>query len=176
MVERMAERRRDPEPQETLYDSLRRIDNDRIRGRETGQVVVKGKELGWEQGRQGLIKFYSYDAIWDKQGVTGWRIFINRIKKHSGKHVHQGGLALFVLGGKGYTVVDGAKYGWEEDDLIVLPMKPHGCEHQHFNEDPNTPAEWLAFIFTPLRDPALEEFVQKEDHPDWMGAKTSAPK
>ncbi len=176
MVERTLERKREPEPQETIYDQARRIDNERIARREQGKVVIKGKDLGWEQNKQGLIKFYSYDMIWDKLSAPGWRIFINHIKKHSGKHVHQGGLALFVLGGKGRTVVDGTSYSWEEDDLILLPMKPHGCEHQHFNEDPDKPAEWLAFIFTPLRDPALEEFVQKEDHPDWMGPKTTSVK
>ncbi len=173
MVERMLERRREPEPQETIYDQLRRIDNERIKRREEGQVVIKGRDLSWEQGRQGLLKFYSYDKIWDKLSVAGWRIFINRVHKHSGKHVHQGGLALFVLGGKGYTVVDGTRYDWEEGDLILLPIKPDGCEHQHFNEDHSKPAEWLAYIFTPLRDPAGVEFQQREDHPDWMGPRTS---
>jgi hypothetical protein len=173
MVERILERRREPEPQETIYDQLRRIDNERIGKREQGRVVIKGSELDWEQGRQGLIKFYSWDKVWDKLGVTGWRIFINRVKKHSGKHVHQGGLAIFVLSGKGYTVVDGVRYDWEEGDLILLPVKPGGCEHQHFNEDPERPADWLAFIFTPLRDPAGVEFVQREDHPDWMGPRTA---
>ncbi|MBI4334715.1 MAG: cupin domain-containing protein [Chloroflexi bacterium] len=173
MVERLAERTRGPEPQETIYDGLRRIDNERIKRRQEGGIVIKGKELGWEQGRQGLSKYYSHDGIWDKLSVTGWRIFINRIKKHSGKHVHQGGLALFVIGGSGYTLVDGTKYPWEEGDLILLPVKPNGCEHQHFNDSEETPAEWMAFIFTPLRDPSGVEFLQKEDHPDWAGARTN---
>ncbi|MDP2718263.1 MAG: cupin domain-containing protein [Dehalococcoidia bacterium] len=172
MVERVMERRKEPEPQETIYDQMRAIDNARIKRLSEGKIVIKGSELGWEQNRQGLIKFYTWDKIWEKLSVAGWRIFINTIKKHSGKHVHQGGLTLFVLGGKGYTVVDGVRYDWEEGDLIILPIKPEGCEHQHFNEDPENPAQWLAFIFTPLRDPAGIEFVQREDHPDWMGPKT----
>ncbi|MDP2718541.1 MAG: cupin domain-containing protein [Dehalococcoidia bacterium] len=172
MVERVSERKREPEPQETIYDQVRAIDNERIKRLCEGKVVIKGSEIPWEQGRQGLMKIYSWNKEWDKQGVTGWRIFINRVKKHGGKHVHQGGMGLFVLGGKGYTVVDGVRYDWEEGDLIILPIKPDGCEHQHFNEDPEIPADWMAFIFTPLRDPAGVEFAQREDHPDWMGAKT----
>ncbi len=174
MVERILERSKEPEPQETIYDHMRRIDNERIKRLTEGQVIIKGKDLGWEQGRQGLVKFYSWDKIWEKLSVAGWRIFISRIKKHTGKHVHQGGLVIYVLGGKGYTVVDGTRYDWEEGDLILLPIKPDGCEHQHFNENPDKPADWMAFIFTPLRDPAGVEFVQKTDHPDWVGPKTSA--
>jgi hypothetical protein len=168
MVERVLERKREPEPQETIYDQMRRIDNERIKRLAEGQVVIKGRDIEWEQSRQGLIKFYSYDMIFDKLSVAGWRIFVNRIKKQGGKHVHQGGLPLFVLSGKGYTVVDGVRYDWEEGDLILLPIKPGGCEHQHFNEDPDKPSEWIAFIFKPLRDPAGVEFVQKQEHPDWM--------
>ena len=106
--------------------------------------------------------------IFDKLAVTGWRIFINQIKKHGGKHIHQGGLPLFVLEGKGYTIVDGVRYDWEKGDLILLPIKRDGCEHQHFNEDPDVPAKRVAFIFKPLRDPAGVKFVQVEEHPDWM--------
>jgi hypothetical protein len=170
MVERVKERRREPEPQESIYDQMRQIDNERIKRLAEGQVVIKGRDIEWEQNRQGLIKFYSYDMIFDQLPVTGWRIFVNRIKKHGGNHIHQGGLPLFVLAGKGYTVVDGVRYDWEEGDLILLPIKPDGCEHQHFNEDPDKPAEWIAFIFKPLRDPAGVKFVQVEEHPDWMMA------
>ncbi len=175
MVERTLERRRAPEPAETIYDRMRRLDSDNIRRRGEGKVVVKGSQLTWEQNRQGLVKFYSYDTIWNTLAAPGWRIFMNLIKKHGGKHVHQGGLAIYVVDGKGYSVVDGVKYPWEEGDLLILPVKPKGCEHQHFNELPDKPAIWLAFIFTPMRDPALEEPLQREDHPDWMGPKTSSP-
>lgn len=172
MVEKVLERGREPEPRETVYDQLRRIDNERIKGRLEGKVVIKGKELNWAQSRQGFSKWYSWDKKWEELGVSGWRIFINLIKNHGGKHRHQGGLAIFVLSGKGYTVVDGAKYDWEEGDLLLLPIKPDGCEHQHFNEDPEKASQWMAFIFTPLRDPIGVEFLQREDHPDWAGAKS----
>ncbi|MBI4330263.1 MAG: cupin domain-containing protein [Chloroflexi bacterium] len=171
MVERITERKREAEPRETVYDQVVRIDNERRKQREEGQVIIKGSEVPWEQGRQGLLKYYCYDRTWDKLGAPGWRLFINRVVKHSGKHIHQGGLAIFVLNGKGYTVVDGVRYDWAEDDLILLPVKPGGCEHQHFNESPDKPAEWMAFIFTPMRSPAENGITQKEDHPDWMGPR-----
>ncbi len=172
MVEKLLERDHEPEPKETVYDQMRRIDNDRISTRLEGKVVVKGREVSYEQNRQGLAQFYTWDKNWDQLAAPGWRIFTHLIKKHSGKHRHQGGLGIFVLSGKGYTVVDGVRYDWEEGDLIILPVKPEGCEHQHFNEDPGKPSEWIAFIFTPLRDPTGVEFLQREDHMDWAGAKS----
>ncbi len=172
MVEKVLEKGREPEPQETIYDQQRRIDNERIKRRAEGKIIIKGKEIPYEQNRQGLVKWYTWDKNWNEQGVPGWRIFTNLIKNHGGKHRHQGGLGLFVLSGKGHTVVDGVRYDWEDGDLILLPIKPDGCEHQHFNdnEDPGQPSEWMAFIFTYMRDPTGVEFLQREEHPDW-GAK-----
>ncbi|MBI4331450.1 MAG: cupin domain-containing protein [Chloroflexi bacterium] len=168
MVEKILERKKEPEPQETLYDRERRYLNDMVRNRAEGQVVIKGKGLTYEQGRQGLTKFYTHRYVnWDKIGVPGWSIFVQRIHKHSGKHIHQGGLCIFVLDGKGYTVVDGQRYDWEEGDLIVLPIKPGGVEHQHFNVDPNHPAEWMAYIYETMRDYYSVGRIQVEDHPDW---------
>lgn len=170
MVERIIERRKEPEPGELIYEQTYRWMYERCHQKQSGVVIIKGRELQWEQSRQALLKFYLYPAVWDKVGVPGWFVFINHIKKQSGKHVHQGGLGLFVLEGKGYTVVNGVKYDWEKDDLILLPVMPGGCEHQHFNTDEGKPCFWLAFIFTPYFDAVGNALEQKEVSPDWKGA------
>lgn len=171
MVEKTAERRREPEPEETAYDKQRRYDNEKLHRKASGKVIVKGKEIPWEQGRQGLIRFYVWDDNWNQMGTPYWRLFINNVKTHSGKHVHQGGLVIYVLEGKGYSTVDGVRYDWEEGDLIVLPIKPDGVEHQHFNLRPGQGCYWLAFIYMPMQEQAGVEFTQVEDHPDWMSKK-----
>ncbi|MBI4334505.1 MAG: cupin domain-containing protein [Chloroflexi bacterium] len=171
MVERTSERRKEPEPALTAYEQQMRNDNEKLRKKMLGKVIVKGKDVPWEQGRQGLIRFYVWDENWDEMGTPYWRIFINHIKKHSGKHIHQGGLCIYVLEGKGYSTVDGVRYDWEEDDLIVLPIKPDGVEHQHFNLDPGGNAYWMAFIYMPMQEQAGVEFVQVQDHPDWVSRK-----
>ena len=102
-------------------------------------------------------------------GVPDWFIFVQNIKRHSGRHRHQCGLGLFVLEGKGYTVVDGVKYDWEKDDLILLPIKPDGCEHQHFNAEEGKPCFWLAFIFSPVFDAVGSDIEQRSVSPDWKG-------
>ena len=47
-----------------------------------------------------------------------------RSRPRSGKHRHQGGLVIYVLEGKGYSIVDGERKDWEKGDLVLLPMKP----------------------------------------------------
>ena len=62
-------------------------------------------------------------------------------------------------------VVDGARQDWKKGDLILLPLKQGGVEHQHFNTDPNKPARWLALIYAPFQDSMAHFLDQKEESP-----------
>jgi hypothetical protein len=48
-------------------------------------------------------------------------------------------------------------------------VKPDGCEHQHFNLDPDKPSEWMAFIFTNYFDALGNPMEQRGESPDWAG-------
>ena len=133
---------------------------------EEGRVVIKGKELPWQQGRQGRLRFYLFPTISDT-AVQGWRLFMHDIRTHSGRHRHQGGLAIYVIEGKGWTVVDGVRHEWEGGDLILLPVQPGGCEHQHFNAEPGQPCKWLAMIYGAFVDALGNVMEQKEESPDY---------
>ncbi len=172
MVERLVERAREPEPGETSYDKKMKIKDEKIAKRLKGKVIIKGSEVPWEQSRQGLTRTYINEENWDQIATPDWEIFIQRILKHSGCHVHQGGLCIYVLAGKGYTVVDGARYDWEKDDLIILPIKPGGVQHQHFNADDNAPAQWMAFRYETMLDQVCVGISQVATHPDWAGPKS----
>jgi len=50
--------------------------------------------------------------------------------------------------------------------LIILPVKPNGCEHQHFNKIPGKPAKWMAFQYWPFTKVLGPMFEQIEDSPD----------
>jgi len=89
------------------------------------------------------------------------------IKTRSGKHRHQGGLVIYVLEGKGYSVVDGERWDCEQGDLVLLPMKPEGVEHQHFNLDPQKPAIWCAFINITIQEYLASDLQQTENSPDF---------
>lgn len=135
-----------------------------------GRKVIRGKDISWEHGRHGIIKWYVTDEITDTALET-MSLFVNEIRTHGGKHVHQGGVNIFVLRGKGYSIVDGARYDWQEGDLIMLPIRPGGVEHQHFNLG-DTPSRWVALISRPISDVLGRSLKQREVHPDWRGKAT----
>jgi len=131
----------------------------------TGKVVIKGSERPLEESRQGFLKYFlSRESVTDS-ALKDWSVFIHDIRRHSGKHRHQGGLAIFVLEGEGYTVVNGERIDWEAGDLILLPILPGGCEHQHFNRSADKPCKWMAFIYKPMHDEVASYIEQKEVMP-----------
>lgn len=169
MVERQTERTRESEARHPdYYEITHRILAENRRRALEARVVVKGKELPWRQTRQGIAKHYLHTAMEDT-ALQGWRVFLHDIRTHSGKHRHQGGLAIYVIEGSGWTVADGVRYDWEEGDLLLLPVKPEGVEHQHFNAEEGQSCKWLALIFVPFWDVLGSLMEHKELSPDFKG-------
>jgi quercetin dioxygenase-like cupin family protein len=139
-----------------------------------GKVVIRGAELKYAQGRQGYTKRYTGYRNWDQVAAPGWNSFIQEIRRHSGKHRHQGGTSLFVLEGRGYTVVNERRFDWEAGDLIQLPVQAGGCTHQHFNEDPTASSRWMSLIYNWGKLPLANELVQREVSPDWKALQPNA--
>lgn len=144
-VERERTRGRDPE---AGYRARNAFIERQLRGR----ILVKGVDaVTSERGasRQSDTSWYLGPERLPDTVLQSWYVFINNIRVHSGKHIHQGGICLYVLDGRGYTVVEGVREDWAPGDLILLPLKPGGVEHQHFDADPPSGARWLAFIYLP---------------------------
>jgi len=169
MSEMEAFREREAEPKtRDLYDELQQLHKEEKKRAESGAIVIRGKDQPWEQAKQGLLKHYLHPKITDT-ALFGWMVFLHEIRTHSGRHRHQGGLAIYVVEGKGYTTVDGRRFDWEEGDLILLPIGPDGVEHQHFNLDPTKPSRWLALVPIHLMN-MLGNYNtrQTEVSPDWQ--------
>lgn len=114
-----------------------------------GEILIRPEDREWEVNAQGRLFFYLNPYVFTDTASQNWWVFIKDDKYHSGKHRHQGGLVIYVLEGKGYTIIDGKRFDWEKGDLLLLPIKPEGVEHQHFNLDPNVGCKWMAFIYLP---------------------------
>ena len=132
-------------------------------------IIILGDEQEWEQNKQAKVKwFLNRDADDKMPGVLrDWHVFMQDIKTHSGAHRHQGGLVIYVIEGEGYTEVDGIKNEWEAGDVLLLPLKPGGCVHKHFNKHPGQSAVWIAFIYMPPMDELGKYCEQKELSPDF---------
>lgn len=145
------------------YERVLHLHKEQIRRGYEGKVVIKAKERPVEKSRQGWLRYYLYGELFPETALKEWGVFLNEIHNHTGKHMHQGGLAIFVLDGEGYTILDGQKVEWKKGDLILLPIKPGGVEHQHFNRDPNKPARWLAFIYWPYNE-AMAHYLEHHEN------------
>ncbi|MBI2987033.1 MAG: hypothetical protein HYY45_09725 [Deltaproteobacteria bacterium] len=169
--ERELEASGDPEAEDNHYEVQFRYVTGLVAERRKGKRIVKWEETHWQQGRQGLLRFYCNPGQWHELAAPGWTLFHQQVLKHSGKHIHQGGLPIYVVQGSGYSVIDGVRYNWKKGDLLCLPFKRGGVEHQHFNEDPDNPPVWIALRFMVFQENAAGDLIQVETHPDWNDKK-----
>jgi mannose-6-phosphate isomerase-like protein (cupin superfamily) len=165
-VERTRTREREPVSL-TAYEKLLRQRIEFDERQRMGKVVIKGSSREPQANRQGLITYYLDPIQFQDTPLQDWLVFINDVRTHSGKHRHQGGLVIYVIEGKGYSVVDGERKDWEAGDLLLLPIKLGGVEHQHFNTQPGKPCRWIAFIYLPIMDQVAMELTQIEPSPDF---------
>ena len=170
------ERRRDQEPErEGTYDKILAQRRRRLERQRQGRIILKGRDLPWDLSRQGRIRFYTDPNSYGDENtpfsempaLTEFKVFVHEIRTRSGRHKHQGGLVIYVIEGQGYTDIDGEKVEWKTGDLLLLPVRPGGVEHQHFNTGEH-PAQWLAFRYQPFHDALGEEVVQVLSSPEFV--------
>ena len=157
-----------------LYAELQDYFQSMLHRAETGRVHLRAADLVWERNRHALLGYYLHPFITDT-ALHSMQLFLNVIKQHGGMHRHQGGVVIFVLEGKGYTIADEQQVDWEAGDLILLPMRPGGVAHQHINTDPDKPSRWLAFISNAFREHSGYEIVQLKDSSEWQSEAAAAP-
>ncbi len=63
------------------------------------------------------------------------------------KHRHYYETIIFVLEGRGYSIVEGDRVEWEAGDAIHIPP---WSWHQHFNSDPDKEVKFLSGTNAPL--------------------------
>jgi mannose-6-phosphate isomerase-like protein (cupin superfamily) len=167
-VERTRERERPP-IKENPYELSMRFRQELAERNRTGKVVVKSSDREVFVARQGRIQYFLNPFAYKDTPLQNWLVFKHEIRTRSGKHRHQGGLVIYVLEGKGYSVIDGERVDWEKGDLLLLPLHEGGVEHQHFNTQPGTPALWVAFIPIPITEHLAYELEQIEESPEYQG-------
>ena len=154
-------------PTQSAYEVAVTYDKERTERQSIGRVVLRLEDCPQEQTRQGLLRPYLDPFLIPDTPLQHWAVFTHEIHTKSGKHRHQGGLVIYVIDGKGYSVINGERVDWEKGDLVLLPLEKGGVEHQHFNSDPAHPALWIAFIHFPLRDYVASEMTELETAVDY---------
>ena len=164
--ERTRERQREPIA-ETLYERGLQFYPENNRRMDRGPVVIHEADREMELSRQGRLVFYMDPRGYPDVPLQQWLVFRHEVRTQSGKHRHQGGIVIYVISGSGYSVVDGERFDWETDDLLLLPMRPGGVEHQHFNTDPSQPVFWVAFLYEPIMEHVAHEITQVNTTPEY---------
>ncbi|HEY3920016.1 MAG TPA: cupin domain-containing protein [Stellaceae bacterium] len=159
-------------PQQNAYEEALKRSQDRALRNANGRIVCKEADCPQMLTRQGRLRYYLASTVQDTP-LQDWIVFTHEIRTVSGKHRHQGGLIIYVIEGKGYSVVNGVRCDWEKGDLVLLPLHEKGVEHQHFNVDPDKPSVWMAFINEAIHQHVASEMTQTEVSPEYKKAQES---
>ncbi len=134
--------------------------------------LVKEKDQPLETNRMGIYRWFlhpSFDDVVFKALV----VWIQEIPpgSRSGKQKFQGGRAHFVTEGHGYSMVNGIRYDWGPEDLLIPPIISGGVAVQHFNTDSAQPVKMVCAEpnwYETLGIDMACGFEQLEDCPEWQ--------
>lgn len=77
----------------------------------------------------------------------------------SNRHRHTYETILYVLEGKGYSMIEGQRVDWEEGDAVYIPV---WAWHHHVNADAEKPARYLACENAPMLQNAGRLAIREE--------------
>lgn len=141
-----------------IYEKILASAKETEERRKKSKILSRGKDIQLVQTRQ------NYHCYYVAQGL-GFETYLVLFKaqipegKHSGKHRHMSQAIIYILKGKGHSIVEDQRYDWEEGDSVFVPSF---LWHQHFN-DGKGPIEYLGFgAPTLLMNLGLENLEQGE--------------
>jgi len=125
---------------ESLLDWLYKLRDHQVAHQRKGPLVVKGKDLPWEKNSQGRMQWYLHPAMEDV-ATRSMLFFRQEIppRGRSGVQMTPGGEVIYIVQGRGYTLLDGVKHEWETEDVINIPIRSDGVKVQHVNLSRTTP-------------------------------------
>ena len=127
-----------------------------------GKVHIRGREVPVVDSRQGTSQFYVMPQF-EELALSQWVIFVrDHTGVPSGRHTHQGGIAIFGVEGDGFSVVNDRRFDWSAEDSVLLPIVPGGLDHQHFRARDDRPSKFMGIIYEPLVVALGAEMVQLE--------------
>jgi len=94
-----------------FWDELFAMRDRQREQRKSGLMVIKGSKLPQEINRQGLMRWYLHPAITDT--VLSTQMFFEQEippGSRSGRLKFQGEQVMYILEGRGYTLIDGVKH------------------------------------------------------------------
>jgi len=169
----MSDDRKDRLAATNFWDELLALRDRQRDQRKNGLMVIRGKDLPQEVNRQGLMRWYMHPAITDT--ILNTHLFFEQEippGSRSGRMKFQGEQVIYIIEGKGYTLIDGVKHHWKAGDVLNLPIRKQGIVVQHVNEDMNARVVFVAAepnLFACTGVDRGSGFEQIEDAPEYRG-------
>lgn len=110
-----------------------------------GAWLIRGSELGWENNRQGKMKWFLHPALEDT-AIRSMLVFEQEIPPggKSGVQMTPGGAVMYIIEGRGYTLLDGVRHDWQSEDVVQIPLRRDGVKVQHVNDDLRKPVRFIS--------------------------------
>jgi gentisate 1,2-dioxygenase len=131
--------------------------------------LIKGKDVPWEINRQGRMQWYLHPALEDI-AIRSMMFFRQEIppRSRSGAQRSPGGQVIYIIQGRGYTLLDGVRHDWQEEDVVNIPIRMDGITVQHVNVDKVDPVIMICADLNLAELVGVDrgsEFEQVEDAP-----------
>src|SRR4029077_9567747 len=83
------------------------------------------------------MKWFLHPAL-EITSIVSMIVFEQKIPPggRSGAQKTPGGSVLYILEGKGYTLLDGERHDWQAEDLVNIPIRAQGVGVEHVNGAP----------------------------------------
>jgi gentisate 1,2-dioxygenase len=129
---------------ENLLEWLYQLRDYQREHQRNGAWLIKGRDLPWEQNRQGKMKWFLHPAL-DNTSIRSMLFLMQEIPPEgkSGVQKTPGGQVLYIISGRGYTLLDGERYDWEAEDVVNIPIRANGVHVQHVNIDRREPVVFV---------------------------------
>jgi gentisate 1,2-dioxygenase len=159
---------------ENLLEWLYQLRDYQREHQRNGAWLIKGKDLPWERNRQGKMKWFLHPAL-DNTSIRSMLFLMQEIPPggKSGVQKTPGGQVLYVISGRGYTLLDGERFDWEAEDVVNIPIRANGVRVQHVNIDRREPVVFVQAeinLMDMLGVDRGSELEQVENAPDYEGA------
>ncbi|MBI2756845.1 MAG: hypothetical protein HYX52_09060 [Chloroflexi bacterium] len=129
---------------ENLLEWLYQLRDYQREHQRNGAWLIKGRDLPWEYNRQGKMKWFLHPAL-DNTSIRSMLFSMQEIPPGSKTGVQKtpGGQVLYIISGRGHTLLDGERHDWEAEDVVNIPIRANGVHVQHVNIDRREPVVFV---------------------------------
>lgn len=161
----------------TLFEqTLAEAATERDRRRHAANLLTRDGAT-FEVNPMGTMRWYLHPAL---ERPSTRSLYVHELEvpvgSRSGRLQCQGGTLHYVLAGRGYTDLDGVRHGWEEGDVIAIPIKENGVTYQHVNTGTQVARLLVvsANLDSALGPEAGVELTVLDPSPEWLSAPAEA--